>query len=284
MRFTRFGILLLLFLFLFSGCRPTAEKPLSLIFLDVGQGNATLLQTPKGNILVDCGPENAQETLCRKLQARGIRSIKAIILTHPDEDHIGGADLILERFSVEQVLYNGATEENESFLRFQKTAKQQNIPMEALDRDDEVLFGALKITVFCPIDRTAEQTGNQGSLVFRVEYQTVSALFMGDAEESVEEELLQTYGASGLAATVLQVGHHGSATSSSPEFLAAVSPTYAVISCGAKNRYGHPDGRVLERLKAVNATVLRTDLEGDIVLQWNGESLKDKIRIKGNRT
>ena len=274
MRLARFGVLLLLLLFLLPGCRPTAEKPFSLTFLDVGQGNATLLQTPKGNLLVDCGPESAQETLCRKLQARGIRSIKAVIFTHPDEDHIGGADLILEQFSVEQILYNGAAEENESFLRLQNAAEQKNIPMEALDRDDEVLFGALKITVFCPVDRTAAQMGNQGSLVFRAEYQTLSVLFMGDAEESVEKELLQTYGASALAATVLQVGHHGSATSSSPEFLAAVSPTYAVISCGAGNRYGHPDGRVLERLQAVNATVLRTDLEGDLVLQWNGESLQ----------
>ena len=274
MRVARFGVLLLLLLSLFFGCSASREKTASVVFLDVGQGNATLLQTPKGNVLVDCGPESAQETLCRKLKARGIRSLQFLVLTHPDEDHIGGADVILEQFSVDKILYNGAAEENESFLRLQTGAEQKKIPMVALDRDDEAVLGDLKLTILHPQDREDPGEGNESSLVFRVQYGAAAILFTGDADEDVEEALLKTCGAESLAATVLQVGHHGSDTSSTAEFLAAVHPNYAVISCGAGNRYGHPDGRVLERLDAVGAKVLRTDLDGDIVFYWDGETLQ----------
>ena len=273
MRTVRLGVWLLLIFFALSGCHAATERTFSIVFLDVGQGNATLLQTPDGDVLVDCGPESAQETLCRKLKARGVQTLKFLILTHPDEDHIGGADVILEQFSVDAILYNGGVEESESFARFLAAAAQKNLPVTALDRDDEAILEDLKITVLHPEDRTDPGEGNKGSLVLRAEYRGLSVLFTGDADESVEKLLLQG-NAARLSAMVLQVGHHGAATSSSSEFLQAVSPSVAVISCGAGNRYGHPDGRVLERLRGIGATVYRTDLEGDIVLLWNGETLQ----------
>ena len=280
MRLARFGILLLLFFLLLSGCRVKTEAPFSLVFLDVGQGNAALLQTPQGNILIDCGPEAAQETLCRKLQARGVQELKFLIATHPDEDHIGGADVILEQFEVGCVLYNGAAEETESFLRFRETANQKGVSLVAVDCNDEATLGELQIVFYHPVDKTDPGEGNGGSLVFRAEYAGFSVLFTGDADAAVEKTLLQTPGADHLAATVLQVGHHGAETSSSAEFLQAVTPTYAVISCGAANRYGHPDGRVLERLAEVGAQVLRTDLSGDIAFLWDGNSLQMQLQMQ----
>ena len=273
MRTVRLFAFLLLILLVLSGCRPAAEKPFSVVFLDVGQGNATLLQTPDGDILVDCGPESAQETLCRKLKSRGVESLKFLILTHPDEDHIGGADVILEQIPVEAILYNGGTEESESFSRLLTAAAQKGLSVTALERDDRAALGDLSITVLHPANRTDPGEGNKGSLVFRADYGALSILFTGDADETVEKTLLSG-SANLLPATVLQVGHHGAETSSSLEFLQAVSPSVAVISCGAGNRYGHPDGRVLERLREVGASVYRTDLEGDVVLIWNGETLQ----------
>lgn len=275
MRTVRFSALLLLFLFLLSGgCRSKPEPRASLVFFDVGQGSAALLQTPGGNILVDCGPESAQETLCRKLKSRGVEELQFLILTHFDEDHIGGADLILEQFSVETVLYNGGIEENESAARLLAAAAQKDLSMTALDRDDEAILGDLTITVLHPSDRNDPGKGNGSSLVFLARYGECSVLFTGDADTDVEEELIKRYGAERLSATVLQVGHHGSATSSSSAFLEAVQPTYAVISCGAGNTYGHPDGRILERLEQTGAIICRTDLEGDVTFFWENSLLQ----------
>jgi len=278
MRTVRAGALLLFILFLCMflcvGCRLKIKVQALVAFLDVGQGSAALLQTPDGNVLVDCGPEGAQESLCRKLRSRGVKTLKFMILTHMDEDHIGGADLILEQFAVETILYNGSEEKNESFARLLTAAERKNLSMVALDRDDEAILGDLKITVLHPTDRTDPGEGNQSSLTFFARYGALSILFMGDADRNVEEQLLENPGADNLSATVLQVGHHGSETSSSSEFLAAVHPSYAVISCGAGNSYGHPDGRALERLKKTGAVVCRTDLEGDITLFWNGSVLQ----------
>ena len=272
MRTIRLFVLFLLVLLFLFGCRPAAERQFSVVFFDIGQGNATLLQTPAGDILVDCGPERAQETLCRKLKSRGVETLKFMILTHPDEDHIGGADLVLEQFSVEAILYNGAAEESESFSRFLSAASQTGLSITALDQYDEAILGDLKLTVLHPEDRANPPTGNKGSLVFRADYGALSLLFAGDADESVEKALLNSK-SDLLPATVLQVGHHGAATSGGAEFLRAVSPQIAVISCGAGNAFGHPDGRTLARLEAVGAEIYRTDLNGDVALVWNGETL-----------
>lgn len=273
-------VLAFLFLLcLLCSCRAEPPVRFSALFLDVGQGNAALLRTPQGDILVDCGPEASQESLCRKLKANGVKTLQCLILTHPDEDHIGGADVILEQFAVKHLLYNGATEKSESFSRLLESAKKKKIEPVAVRAGDASRLGELQISFYYPVSDPA--SGNQGSLIFRAQYQSQSVLFMGDAEEAAEKQLLSNLTADQLSATVLLAGHHGSATSCSPEFLHAVNPQIAVISCGAGNRYGHPDGRVLARLQNLGTTVYRTDLNGDLLFQWNGETLSVKTEKEG---
>lgn len=271
-----FKVLFLLFCLILSACRgtPTEKKPLlRAVFLDVGQGDCTLLQTPEENILIDCGPEASQETLCRKLKAYGVKRLSLLILTHGDEDHVGGADAVLETFPADRVFVNGANAENESDDRFWESLNRCGIEPEIVCAGTSFELGDVLFTVLYPTVGTEVDAGNRGSLVLRVQCGNTSILMTGDAETETETVLLEQYGAAHLAADVLHVGHHGSDTSSGEAFLRAVAPRHAVISCGAGNRFGHPDGRTLARLSAVGAEVFRTDLSGDILFTSDGENL-----------
>ena len=270
-------IVLLLCCLLFSACRgtPTEKEPLlRAYFLDVGQGDCTLLRTSEGDVLIDCGPEASQESLCRKLKAYGVERLSLLILTHPDEDHIGGADAILEVFPTDSVFVNGADDENESAVRLEEILRNGSSEVAVTKAGDSFPVGEALITVLYPFEDTDIAKGNRGSLVIRVQIGTVAILMMGDAERETEAALLERYGKTHLAADVLHVGHHGSDTSCGEEFLRAVAPRYAVISCGMENRYGHPDGRTLARLKEIGAEVYRTDLSGDVLLTFDGENLQ----------
>ena len=275
-------VLLLLLSVLLSACRAAPTAEFSVLFLDVGQGNAALLRTPQGDVLVDCGPEAEQETLCRKLQANGVKTLKCLILTHADEDHIGGADVILEQFEVANILFNGDEEQTESFVRLHDLALQKGLEMTAVEAGDEGSLGDLQIQFLHPDAKTDSGKGNHSSLVFRAECGGASILFMGDADVSAEESILKRCSAQQLAANILLVGHHGSDTSCGSRFLEAVKPDHAVISCGAGNRYGHPDGRVLARLQDAGAQVYRTDLNGDVTFTWSADSIWINTEKEGN--
>lgn len=272
-----FTVAVLLFFLILSACRgaPTEKTPLlRAMFLDVGQGDCTLLQTTQGNILIDCGPEASQETLCRKLKSYGVKRLSLLILTHGDEDHIGGADAVLETFPADRVFVNGTNAENESADRFRKSLNECGIKPEIVRAGTSFELGEVLLTVLYPTVGTEAEAGNRGSLVLRVQCGNTSILMTGDAETEIETVLLEQYGAMHLAADVLHVGHHGSDTSSGEAFLWAVAPHHAVISCGAGNRFGHPDGRTLARLSEVGAEIFRTDLSGDILFTSDGENLQ----------
>ncbi len=260
------GILFVCILLVSYGCRPSAEAEplLEMICLDVGQGSATLLRTPQGDILVDAGTEAGQRDLCLRLDALGVEKLSLLILTHPDEDHIGGADGILEQFETERVWVNGRVAENDSYRRFSDTLMELNVPVETVEASGGAVFGELYITVLSPLSDSGADPENDESLVLLLQCASFSALMMGDASDKVEMKLLESYGSAHLAADVLLVGHHGSNDSTCSEFLETVQPEYAVISCGAGNSYGHPDGRTLARLESVGAEILRTDLQGDL--------------------
>ena len=271
------AVLLVFVLCLSVSCHGSGEREtdaLRAYFLDVGQGDCTLLRTAGGDVLIDCGSESSQESLCRKLKACGVERFALVLLTHPDEDHIGGADAVLEAFPTDLVCLNGADSASESAERLRGTLYARSVPTSVARAGDSFLFGEVLLTVLYPTQDAEAADGNGGSLVLRVQCGTISILMMGDAERETEKFLLAAYGPSHLSADLLHVGHHGSNSSSGEAFLQAVSPSYAVVSCGAGNRFGHPDGRTLARLSAVGATVLRTDRSGDILFASNGENLR----------
>lgn len=266
--------ILLLLAVLFAGCHAKTRKTdsLQMVFFDVGQGDSTLFRTEAGDVLLDAGAENAQETLCRKLRDCGVKKLALLILSHPDEDHIGGADAVLESFPTDLVLTNGVMPDDESNERLRGTADRLGVPLRAAKTGDTFRFGSAVFSVLYPDEETERTAGNRAGLVVRVQYGEVSVLMMGDAERETEQKLLDL-GAAHLQANILHVGHHGSQTSSGEDFLSAVHPDYAVISCGVGNSYGHPDGRTIARLSGVGAVILRTDLSGDISIRTDGKEI-----------
>lgn len=265
------------------GCRRAADESpkWELICLDVGQGHCTLLRTPDGDVLVDAGPESAQNDLRHRLKSLGVTELKLMILTHPDEDHIGGADGILENFAVGEICTNGATGETDSYGRLVETARRMNVPMRAIHTAEGFTVGGAHISVlWSPMSE--EISTNDASMVLLIRCNDFGALLMGDVSMDVEQVLIDEYGEAHLQTDVLIVGHHGANTSTSEELLETAQPQYAVISCGAGNVYGHPDGRTLARLEKSEAEILRTDLEGDLrfAIYENEYKLSQKGEIK----
>ena len=236
-----------------------------IVALDVGEGSATLIRTDSGNVLIDAGPESTQETLCEHLRQMGVREFALVIFTHPDEDHIGGGDAVLRAFPVREIQTNGAADSNDSYDALIRTADATGkaVPMRSVSAGETATVGDVTLTVLSPLAGEAE-ADNEGGLVLMLTCGGKRILLAGDAGEKTEKRLLQRLGADALRADVLIAGHHGSNSASSAAFLAAVSPKEIVISCGAGNEYGHPDGRALERMHAVCDTIRRTDLEGDV--------------------
>jgi len=247
--------------------------------IDVGQGDSILLITPDGKtLLIDGGGigggynqrgqsesknfDVGEEVVAPVLWARGIRHLDVVAISHAHSDHIGGLPAILRDFHPAElwVGHNPSSPEYDALLA---EAASLNISLRRLSAGDQLPLGQAWVRVLSPQPdySPAAEPGNNDSLVFRVEFQQASVLFEGDAESPVEESIL-AHGA--LPATLLKVGHHGSLTSSTPQFLAAVHPQWAVISAGRDNHYGHPRQQILERLESMGIRTLHTDLSGTL--------------------
>ncbi|MBQ7336794.1 MAG: MBL fold metallo-hydrolase [Clostridia bacterium] len=269
------GLLLLCLCLLLVGCAssdPYADAPLKLYFLDVGQGDCILLRTPAGDILIDSGPEEMQADLCRRLRRLGVTTFALAVFTHSDEDHIGGGDLLLEEFGAAEIWISSVWEENECARRLLQSAEECGAEICKVTAGKRMSFGDVIMTVLAPRIGNSE-TSNDSSIVLKVVCGEISALLTGDIEEAGERALLDFYGATHLRCDLYKVGHHGSSTSTGEELLRAMSPRYAVISCAAENRYGHPHGETLERLENAGVAVFRTDLDGEILFVCTGEEL-----------
>jgi competence protein ComEC len=243
-----------------------AKGRLHVWFLDVGQGDAVLIQTPDGKqILVDGGPSpSALASELGAVMAFWDRSLDLVVLTHPDTDHSAGLIPLFDRYRVAGALDAVATGDAAAAAWIDAT---EGISRTTAARGAQIKAGRVLLTVLNPASapETAE-TGNNDSLVLRVDYGATSLLLTGDAETEAEDSMM----AAGLPlrADVVKVGHHGSHASSSREFLAAVQPQLAIISVGAENRFGHPAPELLARLEGVE--VLRTDQRGRIELISDG--------------
>ncbi len=263
-------ILLLLSL---VACRSAErEEVVRFHFLDVGQGDALLIRTPDGDILVDAADEAAEALLCLRLEQLGVRSLRLAVFTHPDEDHIGGADGVLSRFLTDEVWISAAPMENEAARLLLRAAEQSGAEIKTVCSTHLAQIGGATLAVLAPIGDVSDG-GNESSIVLRVSYGDTVAILTGDADSAAEATLIERFGVTQLACDLYKVGHHGSNTSSSIAFLRAMRPTYAVISCGAGNSYGHPTGEILAKLRAEGVTVCRTDLDGEIIFETDGKSL-----------
>ncbi|MFO8059985.1 MAG: MBL fold metallo-hydrolase [Bacillota bacterium] len=253
------------------------EEPdgeLAVHFIDVGQGDAILIEAPGGAALIDGGTRQAGEIVVQYLVRRGIRRIDLVVATHPHADHIGGLIDVLRNFEVHQVVDSGQPHTTATFDDYLTEVEKQvdagSCVYEIPEGQVVDLGSGAAVTVLGP-DSVAESL-NDGSVVCRLDFGSTSFLFTGDAEHTAEERLLNR--GSDLEADVLKVGHHGSATSTSPAFLTAVSPAHAVICVGDDNSYGHPHRETLDRLAEAGTRIYRTDVHGTVIFVSDGRELK----------
>ncbi len=249
---------------------PIPENPdFSVVFLDVGQADAALVLCEGEAMLIDGGNVADSDIIYTVLEKREITHLDYVVCTHAHEDHVGGLSAALHACTVGTV-YSPVTEyDSECFRTFARTAAEQGTELTVPAVGDSLRLGSARVDILA-CDPEAAETNNS-SIVLKVVYGETSFLFTGDAEYEVEETLLES--GADLSATVLKVGHHGSDTSTSYRFLNEAMPQYAVISVGKKNSYGHPSETVLSRLQDADATILRTDELGDIVLTSDGKTV-----------
>ncbi len=254
--------------------RETPRGILTVAFLDVGQGDAIYIEAPNGNqVLIDAGSGRPVLRALGEVMPFYDRSIDLVIATHPDADHIGGFPEVLERFAVGAALEPGVESETAIYQEWRRRAADgSRLRLFArrgmrlwLDRE-----AALDI-LFPDQDPVGWET-NTASIVARLTYGGTAFLLTGDSPVKIEKYLVALDGRR-LKSDVLKAGHHGSRTSSAPEYVAAVRPRYAVISAGRDNRYGHPHREVLDILTKIGATVLRTDEQGTIIFHSDGTTL-----------
>ena len=239
-------------------------------FIDVGQGDATLIRTSEGHVLIDGGDRHAGPIVVRYLRRARVSRIEYVVATHPHADHIGGLIDVLGAFEVGTIIMPRVAHTTITFERFIEAIEENNIPVREPVPGETIVMGDAVFTIVAP-NSSGYANLNDYSVSLLLSYGTVRFLFTGDAEAVSEAEMLER--GHDLFAQVLHVGHHGSRTSTTQPFLDAVSPLVAVISVGADNQFGHPHAEVVNRLMAAGATIYRTDRHGTIRISTDGRSL-----------
>ncbi|WP_338116032.1 ComEC/Rec2 family competence protein [Paenibacillus monticola] len=287
----------------------------SISYLDVGQGDSILITTPEGaHILVDGGGtvsfgtkeawrirhspfEVGAKVLVPLLKKRGIHRLDALILTHGDQDHAGGLQAVLEGIPVSALLFNGTIADREPYKKLMSTALAANVRLYGVHQGMSLApDGATELSFLWPEspESPTPTTGqselpivedqNHESVAFRLEMNGRSLLFTGDMDLEAEESIIQTAKLNGISSgpqiDVLKAAHHGSKSATGEEWLQFWTPTAAVISAGVNNSYGHPNGAVLDRLKATNTAVFRTDLQGEIQMGVREQAITVRYKLR----
>jgi competence protein ComEC len=255
------------------------DGKLSVYFLDVGQGDSTLVLFSNKSILIDAGEAEMGDRVVSDLKALGVSRIDLLVATHPHSDHIGGMQKVLAAFPVGQVLDSGLPHTSSTYEHFLETIEQKNIPYRVAEQGQTIdIDPSLMIFVLSPPKERFGDDQNTNSVVLRISYGTIAFLMSGDMGGESENTLVRS--GYPLDARILKVGHHGSYSSTSSSFLGRVLPETAIIMVGKDNPYGHPHKQTLDLLKKYDVTVYRTDLDGTIVIRSDGMSYSVKTETK----
>ena len=249
-----------------SSTAASVDAPFEMHFIDVGQALSVLVECDGQFMLYDGGNVDDGSLVVSYLQKQGVEELQYVFCSHAHEDHVGGLAAALAYFPANHV-YSPVTEASTKCFRdFVKYTQQQGLQVEVPAVGTTWPLGSASVTMLGPVAQYSDT--NDTSIVLRIDYGSTSFLLTGDMEKTAESDLV----ASGAKADVLQVGHHGSSTSTSYLFLNAVLPEMGVISCGTGNKYGHPHEETLSILRDAKVDVYRTDLQGTITISSDGQN------------
>ena len=249
------------------------EGRLEIHFLDVGQGDSTLIIQGGHTMLVDGGDNLHSWQVTGYLNYLGIDHLDYMIATHPDMDHIGGLDVVLQNISCDMVLMPDCERDTYSYRGLVQAMEEKAIKPVVPEAGEVYELGTAEFTILAPLD--SYENVNDNSIAFRLVHGENRFLFTGDAERDAEEDMMKA--GRSLSSDVYKVAHHGSRGTNTELFMLAVRPKYAVISCGEGNEYGHPHARVLNLLRLLRTKVFRTDEQGTIVAVSDGENISFNV-------
>lgn len=251
----------------------TPTGVLEISYLDVGQGDAVYIKVNDFDILIDAGPKSDSDKLMQQLEEKNIDDFEIVIATHPHEDHIGGMTKVFEKYDVKSFYMPKATNTTKTFENMMKAVSNEGLNVNVIKEGTSFELGeGARIDVYSPIQESYDDL-NDYSPIMKLTYGNKAFIFTGDAEKVAEEEVVKKY-ANELKADVIKFGHHGSSTSSTKEFIEAISPKYGIISCGLDNSYGHPHRETLKIIEKMGIEAYRTDKEGQITITSDGNNIE----------
>lgn len=249
-------------------------------FINVDQGDSILIENNNFNILIDSGPNTAKDTLISYLKKYKIKKLDYLIASHPHEDHIGSMDDIVNKFYIEEFIMPKVLSTDKNFSNLVNALKSKGLTIRNINNNLKIQLSEDNYIDFLWTGDISDDNLNNHSIVIKYINKNTSFLFTGDMEEEVENILLSSK--KSLESTVLKVAHHGSKTSSSKGFLSKVNPRIAVISCGMGNDFGHPHKNTLKALENLNSKILRTDINGNIIIKTNNDKLMISTEHEGS--
>ncbi len=282
-------ICLLIVLILINFIIYIFPQKLRIFFIDVGQGDSTLIITPdKKTVLIDGGGSDSfdvgEKVLLPYLLDRRILKVDYVLISHFDTDHCGGILTIMEKVKVKNIIISEQAEHSENYERFKKLMINKKIRLIEVKKGDKIKIGRYsEFKILFPTSRLlSENPLNNNSIVAQFNYNNFKMLFTGDIEKLAEQQILKTEKAE-IRADILKVAHHGSKTSSIPEFIKAVRPKIALIGVGKNNTFGHPNQQTIKNLENIKCRIYRTDLQGEIIIKIDQKgrmNVKSKLKIK----
>lgn len=258
--------------------KPASKSEFSVHFIDVGQGDCSLIIIGDKNVLIDTGDAVYSQKVINYLKAQNIKTIDCVILSHPHADHIGGFINIAKAFKIKSVYMRDIQEsdipDDVDYKNIMKAINDKNIQVHYPKFEEKISINNAEL-IFYPVSISNDNLNN-ASIITKVIYSNHAFLFTGDIENEAEKQIVEKN--VDIKSNVLKVAHHGSNTSSSDEFLELVKPEYCVISCGVNNSFNHPTNNTISRLSKYTSDILRTDLLSDIVFEFDGSELKYLFR------
>ena len=251
---------------------PASGQNMMVHFIDVGQGDSILIQLPnQQNMLIDAGDNHTGQLVVDYLKEQGVSMIDYLIATHPHADHIGGMDNVIDQFEIGVIYMPRVAHTTKTYMELLEAIDEKNLRIRTAKAGVTITIDDVTVEILAPDSQLESDNLNDYSVVLKLIYGKTKFLLQGDAEKKSEEFILES--GMDIKADVIKLGHHGSSTSSTPKYIEAVDPDYAIVMAGEGNKYGHPHKEVVALMNEKGITLYRTDRNGTIVVISDGNKV-----------